>query len=380
LAPVEVAEVVPDAIAWRRHLHANPELSFREHRTAAFVRDRLSELGGLVLSSPTPTSVVATLSGARAGPTLAMRADLDALPIQEESGVEFASQVDGVMHACGHDGHTAMLLATARLLEERREELAGEVRFVFQHAEELPPGGAVEIVRSGALDGVDAVVGCHLMSDLDVGTVAVLDGACTAAADVFSVRILGRGGHAAFPHMTVDPIAAAAQSVSSLQHLVARETPPADPVVVSVTRISGGAADNVIPESVELGGTVRTYTAELRRQTREAMERVLAGVTAAHRAGYEFEYIEGYSSVVNDPSLAALVREVAATRLVDRPPLMAGEDFSAYQQVAPACFFFVGAGGDGAFPHHHPRFTIDEDALSVGVETLTATALRFLGA
>ncbi len=379
MAPVEVAEVMPDAIAWRRHLHAHPELSFREHRTSAFVRERLAELGGLELSSPTPTSVVATLTGARAGPTLALRADLDALPIQEESGVEFASQIDGAMHACGHDGHTAMLLATARLLAAMRQELAGEVRFVFQHAEELPPGGAVEIVRSGALDGVDAVLGCHLMSDMDLGTVAVLDGACTAAADVFSVRILGRGGHAAFPHVAVDPIAAAAQSVSSLQHLVARETPPLESVVVSVTRISGGAADNVIPESVELGGTVRTYTEELRQQTREAMQRMLAGVTSAHRAAYELEYVEGYSSVVNDPSLSALVREVAGTRLVERPPLMAGEDFSAYQQVAPVCFFFVGAGRDGAFPHHHPRFMIDEDALTVGVETLTAIALRFLG-
>jgi amidohydrolase len=375
---VEVAEVVPDAIAWRRHLHAHPELSFREHRTAAFVRGRLAELGGLVLSSPTPTSVVATLSGGRAGPTLAMRADLDALPIQEESEVEFASQIDGVMHACGHDGHTAMLLATARLLAAKRQELRGEVRFVFQHAEELPPGGAIEIVRSGALDGVDAIVGCHLMSDMDVGMIAALDGACTAAADVFSARILGRGGHAAFPQLAVDPIAAAAQSVSSLQHVVARESPPLESVVVSVTRISGGTADNIIPESVELGGTVRTYSEAVRQQTREAMERVFAGVTAAHRAAYEFEYVEGYSSVVNDPSLTALVREVAGSRLADRPPLMAGEDFSAYHQVAPACFFFVGAGRDGAFPHHHPRFMIDEAALSVGVETLTALALRFL--
>lgn len=378
VAPVEVAEVVPDAIAWRRHLHAHPELSFQEHRTAAFVRERLEAFGGVELSSPTPTSVVGTLSGTRPGPTLALRADLDALPIQEESGVAFASEADGAMHACGHDGHTAMLLATARLLTAMREELPGEVRFVFQHAEELPPGGAIEIVRSGALDGVDAVIGCHLMADMDVGTVAAIDGPCTAAADVFSARILGRGGHAAFPQMCVDPIAAAAQSVSSLQHLVARETPPLESVVLSVTRIAGGTADNIIPECVELGGTVRTYDDQLRQQTREAMERVLAGVTAAHRAKYEFEYVEGYASVVNDSSLIALVREVAGTRLVDWPPLMAGEDFSAYLQVAPACFFFVGAGGAQAFPHHHPRFTIDEDALSVGVETLAAVALRFL--
>jgi amidohydrolase len=375
---MEVSEVMPDAIAWRRHLHAHPELSYREHETSAFVRERLAAFDGVNLGSPTPTSVVATLAGGRPGPKLALRADMDGLPIHEESGVEFASRADGVMHACGHDGHTAMLLAAARLLSATRAELPGEVRFVFQHAEELPPGGAAEIVDSGVLDGVDAVIGCHLLSDMEVGTIAALDGACTAAADVFSIRILGRGGHAAFPHTAVDPIAAAAQTVSSLQFVVARNTPPLEPVVLSVTRIAGGKADNVIPESVELGGTVRTYDEDRRQQTREAMERVLAGVTAAHGAGYEFEYVEGYASVVNDESLTALVREVAGARLVERPPLMAAEDFSAYQRVAPVSFFFVGAGGDGAFPHHHPSFVIDEDALAVGVETLTEVALRFL--
>jgi amidohydrolase len=375
---VKVAEVAPDAVAWRRHLHAHPELSFQERETAAFVRERLESFGGLEVASPTPTSVVATLRGGRPGRTLALRADMDALPIQEESGVEFASQLAGVMHACGHDAHTAMLLATARLFAARREELPGEVRFVFQHAEEQPPGGAAEIVASGALAGVDAVVGCHLLSDMEVGTIAALDGACTAAADVFSARIVGRGGHSAFPHTAIDPIAAAAQAVSSLQHVVARRTPPSESVVLSVTRISGGTADNVIPESVVLGGTVRTNTDELRRRTREAMEVVLAGVSAAHGATFEFEYVEGYASVVNDPVLSALVREVAGERVVERQPLMAGEDFSAYLEAAPGCFFFVGAGGEEAFPHHHPRFTIDERALPVGIEMLTRTALRFL--
>jgi amidohydrolase len=376
---VEVSEVVPDVIAWRRHLHAHPELSFREHETSAFVRRQLEAFDGLTLGRPTPTSVVATLRGRRPGPTLALRADLDALPIQEQSGVEFASQTDGVMHACGHDGHTAMLLATARLLATIHDELPGEVRFVFQHAEELPPGGATEIVDSGVLDGVDAVIGCHLVSDMEVGKIAALEGACTATGDVFSIRVLGRGGHAAFPHTAVDPIVAAAELVSSLQLVVSRETPPPEPVVLSVTRIAGGSADNVIPDSVELGGTVRTYGEDTRRQTREAMERVVAGVTAAHRATYEFEYTEGYASVVNDESLTGLVREVAGARLIERPPLMAGEDFSAYQRVAPVSFFFLGAGGDGAFPHHHPCFTIEEDALAIGVEVLTDVAVRFLG-
>ena len=375
---MEVGQVVPDVIAWRRHLHAHPELSFREHKTSAFVRRQLEVFDGLTIDRPTPTSVVATLRGKRPGPTLALRADLDALPIQEESGVEFASQADGVMHACGHDGHTAMLLATAQRLASLRDELPGEVRFVFQHAEEMPPGGASEIVDSGVLDGVDAVIGCHLLSDMEVGTIAAVEGACSATADVFSIRILGRGGHAAFPHTAVDPIVAAAQLVSSLQLVVSRETSPIEPVVLSVTRIAGGIADNVIPESVELAGTVRTYGEHTRRQTREAMERVVAGVTAAHRATYEFEYTEGYASVVNDESLTRLVRDVAGVRLIERTPLMAGEDFSAYQRVAPVSFFFLGAGGDGAFPHHHPRFTIEEDALAIGVEVLTDVAVRFL--
>jgi amidohydrolase len=377
---VNVAEVIDDAIAWRRHLHAHPELSFQERETAAFVRERLQSFEQLDVASPTPTSVVATLRGGRPGRTLALRADMDALPIQEESGVGFASQNDGAMHACGHDGHTAMLLATAQLLTAMRDELPGEVRLVFQHAEELPPGGAAEIVSSGALDGVDAIIGCHLVSTMEVGKVAALEGACTAAADTFSVRIEGRGGHAAFPHTAVDPIAAAAQAISSVQQIGSRETPPHESVVVSVTRIAGGTADNVIPGSVELGGTVRTYNEELRLRTRDAMERILGGVASAHGATSTFTYVEGYRSVVNDPALTALVRQVAGERLVDWTPQMAGEDFSAYLRLAPGCFFFVGAGGDGAFPHHHPRFTIDEGALPIGIETLTQTALRFLGA
>jgi amidohydrolase len=376
---MNVEEVVPDAVAWRRHLHAHPELSFCEHLTAAFVRDVLESFGGLEVESPTPTSVVARLRGGRPGPTLALRADMDALPIQEESGVEFASRADGVMHACGHDGHTATLLATARLLGGMRAELSGEARFLFQHAEELPPGGAVELVEAGVLKGVDAVVGCHLASDLDVGKVAVLDGPCTAAADTFSVRILGRGGHAAFPHTAIDPVAVAAQAITNLQHVVARTTPPLDSVVVSVTRIAGGTADNIIPELTEFSGTVRTYQEELRQSTRKTIDRTLSGVTAAHGATYAFDYLEGYAPVVNDPTLVAIVREAAgADRVVEYPPVMAGEDFSSYLSVAPGCFFFVGAGGKGALPHHHPRFTIDERALPIGIETMTRTALSFL--
>lgn len=376
---MDVSEVAADAIAWRRRLHAHPELSFHEHETARFVRETLASFDGLDPESPTPTSVVARLRGRQAGPTIALRADIDGLPIQEESGVEFASQTDGVMHACGHDGHAAMLLAVARLLGARRAELRGEIRFVFQHAEERPPGGAAELVAAGALDGVDAVVGCHLISTLGVGTVAAPDGPCTAAADTFSVTIKGRGGHAGYPHQTVDPIAVAAQAVSNLQHVASRESPPLDSVVVSVTRIAGGTADNVIPDALELGGTVRTYRQELRDRTRETIARILGGVTSAHGATYELDYVVGYDPMVNDPGLAAIVRDAAGPdRLVELDPLMSGDDFSAYLRVAPACYFFVGAGGPAAFPHHHPRFTIDERALPVGIDVLAETAVRFL--
>ena len=376
---MNIDEVAADAVAWRRHLHAHPELSFREHQTARFIRETLASFGGLEIDCPTPTSVVARLRSGRPGRTLALRADIDALPIQEESGVEFSSRTTGLMHACGHDGHTAMLLAAARMLVANRTKLTGELRFLFQHAEEVPPGGAAELVAAGALEGVDAVVGCHLRSTLELGKVAALDGACTAAADTFSVRIHGQGGHAAFPHKTVDPIAVSAQAITNLQHIVARNTSPLDSIVVSVTRIAGGTADNIIPETIEFGGTVRSYRQEAREHTRETIARVLNGVTAAHAATYELDYVDGYAPVVNDPHIAAIVREAAgADRLVETEPVMAGEDFSAYLQVAPGCFFFVGAGHDGAFPHHHPRFTIDERALPVGIETFTRTALRFL--
>jgi amidohydrolase len=376
---VNIDEVAADAVAWRRHLHAHPELSFGEHKTARFIRETLASFGALEIDCPTPTSVVARLRSGRPGRTLALRADIDALPIQEESGVDFSSRTTGLMHACGHDGHTAMLLAVARMLVANRTKLTGELRFLFQHAEEVPPGGAAELVAAGALEGVDAVVGCHLRSTLELGKVAAPDGACTAAADTFSVTIHGQGGHAAFPHKTVDPIAVSAQAITNLQHIVARNTSPLDSIVVSVTRIAGGTADNIIPETIEFGGTVRSYRQEAREHTRETIARVLNGVTAAHAATYELDYVDGYAPVVNDPHIAAIVREAAgADRLVETEPIMAGEDFSAYLQVAPGCFFFVGAGHDGAFPHHHPRFTIDERALPVGIETFMRTALRFL--
>ncbi len=375
------------AVAWRRQLHANPELSFEEHETADFVFDTLSSFEGLELERPTPTSVVARLRGAAEGKTLALRADMDALPVSEETGLEFASRRPGVMHACGHDGHTAMLLASARLLCERRAELGGEIRFLFQHAEEKPPGGARELVAAGVMDGVDLVLGAHLLTALDVGTVAVPVGVMTAAADIFSAEIHGVGGHAAFPHRSVDPVVVAAQVVMSLQTVVSRGIDPLESAVLSVTRLSAGTADNVIPETVRLGGTVRTFDPEIRDSIRAAMARILQGVTEAHGARYTFDYEEGYAPVTNDPAAAALVEaaardELGDAALVQMDPIMGGEDFSGYLAAAPGAFFAVGARNEAlgaAYPHHHPRFAIDEAALRTGIAVFVRAATSYLG-
>lgn len=246
-------------VAWRRHLHRHPELSFQEENTARFVTDTLASFGGLELSHPTPTSVVARLTGAKPGKILALRADMDALPILEENEFEFASGKPGVMHACGHDGHTAMLLAAARLLTERRDKLHGEIRFIFQHAEELPPGGAIELVEAGVMDGVDWVFGEHLASQLPVGQIGIAYGDMAASPDNFTIFIKGYGGHAGFPHRAVDTIAVGAQIVANVQHIVSRYTNPLDRLVVSVTQFTAGASHNVIPDTAILKGTVRSF-------------------------------------------------------------------------------------------------------------------------
>jgi amidohydrolase len=374
-------------VQWRRHLHQRPELSFHEEQTAQFVHDTLADFGGLELSRPTPTSVLARLITGRRGPVLAIRADMDALAITEETGLPFASANKGVMHACGHDGHTAMLLGAVRQLLAQRDALAGEVRFIFQHAEEISPGGAEEMVQRGVMDGVQRVIGTHLWASLEVGKVGVVEGAAMAAPDTFWVTVRGKGGHAAIPQQTVDPIAVAAQVVTNLQQIVSRGVDPIDSAVVSVTQFHAGTAPNVIPEVAELNGTVRTFDAELRTRIPQVMERIIKGVTAAHGATYEFTYERGYRPVIND---VEVTREMAAVVeaacgpgvLVTLRPTMGGEDFSAFLQKAPGSFFFIGAGNAAkgiVHPHHHPRFDIDEAALETGVKIFVEATRRYCG-
>lgn len=384
----ETPETVRDlVVGWRRHLHQHPELSFFEKNTSQFVADTLASFGGLEITRPTPTSVVARLAGVGPGPVLAIRADMDALPIQEANSHDFVSRNVGVMHACGHDGHTSMVLGAAKILVTRRDELRGEVRFLFQHAEELYPGGASEMVRAGVLEGVDMIIGAHLWLGLPCGQVGVKAGPLMASLNTFRVTVEGTGGHAAMPQQTVDPIAVAAQIITNLQHVVSRNVDPLASAVISVTQINGGTTTNVIPGSVEMAGTVRTFDPALRARIPELMERVIAGVTAAHGARYRWEFEPGYSAVINDTGASELIRRAVVRALgreflVDATPTMGAEDFSAYQQRTPGAFFFIGARNEErgiVHPHHHERFDLDERALDHGTRIFVAAATGFLG-
>ena len=382
-----VHELSPRLVEWRRALHRRPEVAFHEHETARFIRQVLEQIGDLAISRPTETSVMARLVTGRPGPVVAVRADIDALPIHEENDVAYRSEIDGAMHACGHDGHTSIALGLATLLAQHRDHLRGEVRFIFQHAEELSPGGAEEMVRQGVMDGVDHVIGLHLWSSMPVGRIGLIPGPAMAAPDTFECTITGKGGHAAIPHGTVDPIAIGAQVVSALQHVVSRTVDPLDPVVVSVTQFIAGTTFNVIPNSAYLAGTVRTFDPALRAAVPITIERIIKGVTSAFGATYTFRYEPGYRPVVNDPALTARLAGVVthtfgADTLIDMRPTMGGEDFSAYQQRAPGVFAFIGAGNTDVgidFPHHHPRFQIDERSLDIGLRYFTAATLDLLG-
>ena len=365
-----------DVIAWRRHLHRHPEVSYSEHETAAFVAETLQGFGGeLEIERPTETGVLARLRTGRPGPTVALRADIDALPIDEESGVEFASERPGAMHACGHDGHTAMLLGAARTLAGS-ELPGGELRFIFQHGEERPPGGARDLIAAGVMEDVDFVYGCHLWTPLELGKVAAVPGPFMAAADFFRLTITGQGGHAGLPHAATDTIAAAAELVGSLQHIVARRIDPLAAAVVTVGSFHAGEAPNVIPGEAVLTGTTRSFDPEVRERLPRLIEEIGRGVCAAHGADFELDFEFGYQAVVNEERATGLVRDVIGDSLVEFEPMMGGDDFSAYLAEAPGCYAFIGAGGE--YPHHHPRFRIDERALAIGTRLHVQVALEAL--
>ncbi|MCC3372977.1 M20 family metallopeptidase [Cohnella sp. REN36] len=377
----EWKELYERMVEWRRHLHRHPELSFKETATAEMIAGLLETWGLEVQRGVAGTGVVARLRGELPGRTIALRADIDALPIQDEKDVSYASTVPGVMHACGHDGHTAQLLAVAYGYSRNRERTAGTRVFLFQPGEEVLPGGALGMIRDGALDGVDAIYGIHLWSPFPYGRIATRPGPFMASPDEFEIEIVGKGGHAGLPHQATDALVTGAHLVVALQTIVSRNVDPLTSAVVSVGQLQAGTARNVIAERCYLSGTVRTFTPESRTEVRERLEEVARHVCGMHGATYKLTYHEGYPPVVNDPREADRVLRVAGALHRGGPvevcaPIMAGEDFSYYLRERPGCFFFVGAGAaDGSSaPHHHPRFDLDERAMLDSARLLVGIA------
>ena len=385
----DVDEILPGVIADRRHLHEHPELGFQEVETARFVADRLRALGvDDIRTGIAQTGATALIRG-RQGPgkTVLVRADMDALPIEEENEVDYRSKQAGVMHACGHDAHTAMLLGVGRLLMERRDRFAGTVKLLFQPAEE-GPGGAKPMIEAGVLNDppVDAVLGMHMAQEAPLGVIALRAGPAMAASDGFTLVIHGKGGHGARPQSTIDPIAVGAQIVVALQTIVSREVDPTESAVVTVGAFRAGEAANVIPDTAELRATVRSFSPDVRQQLARRIEEVVRGIAGAMRAEVDFQYRFGYPPTVNDPVMTDLVRAAAteligAERVVESPQMMGAEDFSYFLEQRPGCFFYVGSRNEERgliWGHHHPRFDIDEEALGVGIATMTAAVQRYL--
>jgi amidohydrolase len=373
----DVERLRAELVALRRDLHQQPELAYAETRTVSAVRRFLGESSLKLRGEVNGTGLIATAGNA--GRTVLLRVDLDGLPIQELTEAPYASRIPGAMHACGHDGHTAIGAATARILAGR--QLPGCVRVLFQPAEE-GEGGAQGVVRDGGLDGVDIVLGIHLWNELPVGTIGVKAGPLMAAVDRLKIVVHGRGGHGGQPQRAADPVVAAAHVVTALQTIVAREVSPVAAAVVTIGSIHGGQAFNVIPDEVTLTGTIRTFDKELRRSMPERIARLASGIAEGLCCRAETEVRAGNPPVVNDAGVAAMarraaVRVVGERNVVEPEPTMGGEDMAIYFERAPGCFVFIGsANAEKGLdkPHHSPHFDFDEDALPIGCEFLLQAA------
>lgn len=381
----DIKSILPQVVAWRRRFHQYPESSFNEFETTKLLIHEIEKLGNLEIIRPTPTGVVARLTGAQPGPTIALRADIDALKMPEMTGLEYASRKDGLMHACGHDAHTAMLLGVLNVLSKNQQLLKGSFVFIFQPAEEQPPGGAIEMVKANVLDGVDAIIGQHVSSIVDVGHVGLLAGPSSANADCFEIVVSGRGGHASSPNLCIDPVPVAVQIVTAMQQIVSRTINPLEQAVVSVTRINGGTADNIIPDTVTIGGTVRTYTPENREKIHGRICAIATKLSESEECTATVNYTWGYPSTVNTLAHVEAIREMAdalfgAGTAVTIDPSMGGEDFSYYLEKVPGCFMYLGIKNPEKgciYPGHNTKYLLDEDAFEMGVTMMVSGALHF---
>lgn len=365
---------IEQIIKWRRYLHEHPEVSFKEVETAKYIYNELSKFPNLILSTPTENSVVAILKGNNTGKTIALRADIDALPIVEEADVDFKSKNHGAMHACGHDTHTAMLLGAVKYLSQIPEKLAGTVKFIFQPAEECPPGGAKAIVEAGIIDDVDFIFGLHIFPRIETGHIGIVNGPLTASADIFEINIQGMGSHGSMPELAIDPILTGVEIINNLNNIVSRNISPMDNAVISIGQFVSGEVHNIIPDTADIKGTVRANNNKTRLFLKKRIEEVVEHVCKLYGANYNLEYNLGYSSVINDIEAADIVRNSAKKIVGEQgifisPQIMVGEDFSAYTDVTKGAFFILGGGSNEKgykYINHNPNFIIDEKALTVG--------------
>ena len=366
-----IADFYDDMAAWRHHLHENPELEYDCFETAAFVTERLKEFGVDEISQGwAKTGVIAVINGKSEGDTIGLRADMDALPMPEETGLPYASKVEGKMHACGHDGHTTMLLGAAKYLAETRN-FSGRVVLIFQPAEEGGAGAGM-MVEEGLMEkyGISQVYGVHNMPNQPVGTIETRGGPLMAAADVFAIEITGKDGHAAQPHLTIDPIIVGTSLVQNLQTIVSRTVDPVDSVVISVTRFNAGTADNVISDRAKIVGTLRTFKKDVRKMAMERIETMASNVSEMYGATFEISYHEGYPATVNDAAKAAFATKVAAEVVgdeqvsMDAVPMMAAEDFSYFLQEAPGAYLFIGNGPSAGL--HQTTYNFNDEISPIG--------------
>ncbi len=369
----------------RRDLHMYPELSNEEKRTPEIVAEYLIDLGIDVQTGVGGSGVVGRLKGGKPGKTIALRADFDALPIQDEKDVPYRSKIDGVSHACGHDIHTAALLGIAKLLSKHKDQIQGTVVFIHQFAEEVAPGGAKRMIEDGCLKDVNAIYGAHVWSENPLGDVFFIKGAAMAAADTFRIHVAGKGGHGAMPHLSVDPIVAISQLVTSLQQIVSRNIDPLKSAVITVGSIHGGKAENVIPDTAEIAGTIRTFDQDIREYIEKRMSDLCEALEKQHNVNVTFTYRNGHDSVYNHVKETEDLKERTEAVLSDHTvtyesPIMGAEDFSYYLQKVPGTFFYVGGRSEdinAVYPHHHPKFDVDEESMiSIGKVFLVALGLQ----
>lgn len=367
----------------RRYLHQHPELSFEETETSKYIADYYEKLNLPYEANVGGNGVLATLKGGKPGKTIALRADFDALPIQEENDIPYKSKNDGVMHACGHDGHTATLLVLAKVLKKHQENLSGTVVFLHQHAEEQPPGGARPIVESGAIDHVDAVFGNHLWATTNFGAIETRAGAFMAGTDRFEITVKGKGGHGAYPHQTKDAIVIGAEIISKLQTIISRGLDPLKTAVITIGQFQAGKSFNVIAEEAEIIGTVRYLEKDIQQQVKTKMKQVVEGVCQSNDAEADFRYYEGYPPVINHANEIKMTFDAAKNvpeinEIIEAAPQMGGEDFAFYLEEKPGAFFFTGAKiPNHAYPHHHPKFNIDERAMPIAAKMLIGAYIEF---